>query len=61
MTDEQRLFRALALVTGMLDHCTSDAVAPGWRRKWPDQYRYAVSLIRRSRRLMRELDRAPDS
>jgi hypothetical protein len=57
MTDTERLYRALSLVIGMLDHTTSDAVSPQWRRRYPDQYRYAVSLIRRSRMLLTELDR----
>jgi hypothetical protein len=54
-TDAERLYRALSLVLGMLDHCTSDAVAPQWRRRYPDQYRHAVSLIRRGRVLLAEL------
>jgi hypothetical protein len=55
VTDEQRLYRALALVTGMLDHTTSQGVSSRWQKNYPDQYQYAVSLIRRSRRLMADL------
>lgn len=56
MTDEQRLHRALSLVTGMLDHTTSKGVSARWQQNYPDQYQYAVSLIRRSRKLLAELD-----
>jgi hypothetical protein len=55
VTDEQRLYHALALVTGMLDHMASQGVSSRWQQNYPDQYRYAVSLIRRSRKLMAEL------
>jgi hypothetical protein len=56
-TDAQRLHHALERVTGMLDHTTSRAVSAAWQTRWPDQYSYAVSLIRRSRALMAEMER----
>lgn len=51
--DVERLRHALASVAGMLDHTTSRAVSASWQDRWPDQYAHAVSLIRRSRRLLR--------
>lgn len=56
-SDAERLYSALELVTGMLDHCASPAVSAAWARRYPHQYKYAGSLIRRSRLLLRELER----
>lgn len=53
--DAHRLHHALSLVTSMLDHMTSEGVSGRWRHQYPDQYKAAVSLIRRSRTLLGEL------